>query len=303
MAIITERTAETGRITVNHKLCNQCGICIEICKDFSLVMKDGKVQISDTPLFGCIACGHCVAVCQRDAITLEGREVKASDFLPAIKNETLPGYEALSSLLRHRRSIRDFKDKRVEKGIIEKIIYAASTAPMGLPPSDVHISVLYGKQKVREFSFEFIDTLKKSKFMFSPVAMALMRPFMSKESYDMTRTFVPPLIDIMQKGKNENTNYLLYDAPVAMFFSAWLTDPADPYIAATYAMIAAESLGLGSCMIGSIAPFLKYGNKKLKTKYGIHPKMTQGIAVIFGYPKYKFHHTINRTFASVKWNE
>lgn len=301
MAIITERTAESGRVTVNHELCNQCGFCIEICKDFSLVLKDGKVQMSSTPLFGCIACGHCVAVCPHDAIYLEGREVKASDFLPGIKNESLPGFETLSMLLRHRRSIRDYRDKPVEKEIIEKILYAASTAPMGLPPSDVHVSVIYGKQKVREFSYEFIDTLQKAKFMFSSFAMALMRPFMSKASYDMTRTFVPPLIDIMQKGKEKDTDYLLYGAPVAMFFSGWLTDPADPYIAATYAMIAGESLGLGSCMIGSIAPFLKYGNKKLKARYGIHPKMTQGLVVIFGYPKYKFHRTIDRTFAKVKW--
>jgi nitroreductase len=171
---------------------------------------------------------------------------------------------------------------------------------MGIPPSDVQAVVLKGKENVREFSWDFIDLLGKSKPWFSPFSLALMRPFMNRQDYEMTRSFIPPLIDIMQKGKKEEKNWLLYDAPLAIYFNAWLTDPADPFINATYAMLAAESLGLGSCMIGSIGPFIRYGSKKFKQKWGIHPHTRYGLMVVFGYPKFRFHKAIRRSLARVQ---
>lgn len=299
MPILTERTREEGKVRVDEEKCNLCGLCIEICKDFSLEISGGKVRMSSSPLFGCIACGHCAAVCPVDAITVTGREMSPEDFIPLPDKTDRSGYEALYALLRSRRSIRDFREKAVEKETIDKIVDAASTAPMGIPPSDVQVVVLNGKEKVREFSWDFIDILIKSKFFFSPFSLALMRPFMKKTDYEMTKSFIPPLIQIMEKGKREGKNWLLYDAPLAMYFNSSVTDPADPYISATYAMIAAESLGLGSCMIGSIAPFVKYGAKSFKKKWGIHPNTRYGIVVVFGYPKYKFRKSIRRTFAKV----
>ena len=77
-------------------------------------------------------------------------------------------------------------------------------------------------------------------------------------------------------------------------------DPADPLISATYAMLAAEALGLGSCMIGTPAQFIKY-SKKLKKKYGIPERNTQGIMVIFGYPQVKFTRSIKRSLGGVRY--
>ena len=68
MAIITSRTNENGRITFIYEKCNSCGLCVKICKDFSLKMENGKPVLSNQALFGCVACGHCMAICQNDAI-------------------------------------------------------------------------------------------------------------------------------------------------------------------------------------------------------------------------------------------
>jgi nitroreductase len=83
------------------------------------------------------------------------------------------------------------------------------------------------------------------------------------------------------------------------FYGSPYSDPADAYIPATYAMLVAESLGLGTCMIGSINPFLKRGASSLKKKYKINPKNRNGIFLIIGYPKVKYHKGIKRTFAKV----
>ena len=73
----------------------------------------------------------------------------------------------------------------------------------------------------------------------------------------------------MDKGINK----INYDAPLAMYFyGSPYCDPADPIIAATYAMIAAETLGLGSCMLGAIHPFIQKGRKAAKFRNDHHIK-------------------------------
>ncbi|MGE5398639.1 MAG: nitroreductase family protein, partial [Chitinophagales bacterium] len=84
------------------------------------------------------------------------------------------------------------------------------------------------------------------------------------------------------------------------FYASPYADQVDPYIPATYAMLTAESLGLGCCMIGTIGYFMKY-EKKLSAKYGIPPRSTAGLAMIFGYPRFKYSHALKRTFAQVRY--
>jgi nitroreductase len=98
-------------------------------------------------------------------------------------------------------------------------------------------------------------------------------------------------------------NYVTYDAPVAMYFyGSPYCDPADPIIAATYAMIAAESLGLGTCMLGGVHPFIQKGKaaRKFREKYGIKYTSREGLIVIMGYPRVKYNKGIRRTFANVQ---
>ena len=272
MAIITSRTNENGRIAFIYEKCNSCGLCVKICKDFSLKMENDRPVLSDQALFGCVGCGHCMAVCPSNAIQISGRELSANDLIDLSEMENRPSYGQLKSLLIGRRSIRDFKDQEVREDLIEKIIEAAVSAPMGLPPSDVQLVVIEGKDKVREFSFDVIDYFSKVEWVFSPWLSWMWR-LMGKETYQVMKSFGTPLVKFMKDTKQKNENYLLYDAPLAMYFSASpYSDPSDPYIPATYAMLAAESLGLGSCMIGSVHPMIQYGAKKLKQKWNLPTK-------------------------------
>lgn len=301
MSVATSRTGtENARITIDHEKCTVCGLCVKVCKDFSLIIEDKTLKISEKPLFGCIGCAQCLAVCPHDAIMVEGRTLQPDDY-STLKKDRLPAYDQLYQMLLNRRSIRDFKDKPVAQEVIDKIMNLASTAPMGLPPSDVGVMVLNGKDKVRQFSFDFIDLLDRMKWMVSPASMALMRPFMSKDDYLMFKSFVLPMVGFFTKTKKQGENWLLYDAPLAMMFYGNMSDPTDPYIAATYATLAAESLGLGACMIGSVGPFLKNTGKDFKKKYGLPPKMRDSLIVIFGYPQVKFSKTVKRSFERVNY--
>ncbi|HSD63943.1 MAG TPA: nitroreductase family protein [Ignavibacteriaceae bacterium] len=301
MSIKTSRTSEKARVKIDFSQCSDCGLCSVVCKDLTLTMKNGKIQIDVNPVFGCVGCAQCVAVCPEDCIEIDGRTIVMDDFVPLTEFKTAADYKGLYSLMFKRRSTRDFKNKEIEQEIIDKIMLAASTSPMGIPPSDVEVVIFNGKEKVKAFSTDFLNYLESIKWMFSRWSMPFWKPFISKEDYEMFKSFLIPLINFLVERNKKGEDWLLYNAPLAMYFyGSPYADPADPYIPATYAMLAAETLGLGTCMIGSIHPFLKGKRAEvLKKKYKINPKNKQGIFVIMGYPKVKYHKGIKRTFAKV----
>lgn len=301
MTIKTSRVQGTANVTIDHSECSGCGLCVQVCCGAPLYMEDGRVQVDQTRLFGCIACGQCVAVCPQDCIAVTGRDMTVQDKAELGQLENRADYEQLYSLMLSRRSIRKFSSREVEQPVIEKILEAAVTAPMGIPPSDVEVLVIVGREKVRHFSDDAAQFIEKCKWFFSPAMLMLQRPFVGKEACELTKTFLSPMIDYMAEGRKHGEDILLHGAPLAMLFqSSPYADPADSYVAATYAMLAAHSLGLGSCMIGSVSPFVKQ-SRSIKEKYGISPKMTQGIIVIFGYSDIKFKRGIKRRFAKVKF--
>ena len=302
MAIPTSRTKEPAQIKIIADKCNGCGLCVSVCKDFSYKLENDKVILSSTPIFGCVGCGHCMAICPTHAIEIRGRELSPEDLFALPDREKAATYEQLLPLLQRRRSIREFKDEPVENDLVAKILDAATTAPMGLPPSDVNVLVLANQGKVRAFAQDFCVYLESMKWMVSDWFITLMRPFWGRENDEMFRGFIKPAINVFTGYMREGINVVNYDAPLAMYFyGSPYTDPADPIVAATYAMVAAESLGLGTCMLGSNHPFIQSGIKarKFRESHGIKYASREGLFVIFGYPKVKYHKGIRRTFASV----
>jgi len=302
MAIPTTRTKEKARIYIDTDKCTGCGTCVEVCKDFGLTLANGKAKVSETPWVGCIACGHCMAVCPCEAIAINGRTLSPSDMFDLPPVEKIANYEQLLALFKRRRSIREFTERNVEPEIVEKILQAAATSPMGIPPSDVNVLVFDTKEKNRKFSEDFCEYLKGMKWLVSNWFLLLMRPFWGKINDELFRKFMRPVFDIYIGKMEKGVNLLNYDAPLAIYFyGSPYADPADPIIAAITAMYAAESLGLGTCMIGSIHPLIQYGGKakKFRAKYGIKHKSQEGVFVIFGYPSVKYGKGLKRTFASV----
>lgn len=98
---------------------------------------------------------------------------------------------------------------------------------------------------------------------------------MSRANYDSLESFASTAIDTIIKVYEEGLNYLTFSAPLAMYFdSSPYADPVAPYIPATYAMLTAQSLGMGRCMLGTPHFILNFFGKKIKEKYGISSGMS-----------------------------
>jgi nitroreductase len=241
-----------------------------------------------------------MAVCPSGAIHVTGRRLDDAAAFPLPPLSERATADALEGLLQARRSARHYKEQEIERSTIVRLLAMASTAPMGFPPSEVGVVVINGREKVQALAKDLVDVFKKWLFLSTPVGSLILRLMMDKPSVEMMRNFVLPVARTIIDARKNNTDLLFYDAPCVILFHYPMKDTVDPAIACSFATIAAEGLGLGSCMIGTVAPALR-GNNKLKAKWGIPQKNIPSIAMTLGYPTINFPKGIHRCFASVEY--
>lgn len=292
-----------GSPSIEFERCTGCGACAAVCPDGVLALKDGKALAGEGIFLGCIACGHCVAICPENCISVEGRGMRPDDGIDFTRPDGVKaGFQDLSALFEARRSIREYSSRPVDREVVEQMLQAASMAPMGIPPSDVGVVVFRGQAQVAALSREAISTYRGLRRIFKPWALFLMRPFLKRNTYQTWRHFILPLAGELIEAADNGRDAFAYNAPLALLFhSGPYADAVDGAIAATYAMLAAEALGLGTCLLGVTAALNQ--NAQFRQKCGIPKGNTIGLGLIAGYPAHKYRRALRRRLGSVVWYE
>jgi nitroreductase len=160
-----------------------------------------------------------------------------------------------------RRSVRNYSDKEVSDEVIKEIIRAGTYAPTAVNKQPWRFVVVKNRQLIEEYD----DRAKK----------AFLAVYKDTDNPDLVR-----YVQYLSKP----TTQLFYGAPVLIlvFASPDVINDHDCALAAGNMMLAAQSLGVGSCWIG-LAGGLGYDMEFLK-EVGV-PEGHKLIApLIFGYP-------------------
>lgn len=132
----------TNSFKVNENTCVRCGLCVSDCVCTIIEMEDIPF-IAPTNLEKCIRCGHCQAICPTSSITLNGI---APEALPAAERPTTE--RIIESVIKNRRSVRNFSKDPVDKNILEKVIDIAAWAPIAINMRDMGFVIFNGREKV-----------------------------------------------------------------------------------------------------------------------------------------------------------
>jgi nitroreductase len=163
--------------------------------------------------------------------------------------------------IKSRRSIRSFEEKAVPEEAIQTLLEAATYAPTAMNLQPWKFTVVSSKSFMNNYS----DKTK-------PVLVKML----------------PDTGDNGFKNRLTSPQYNIFNnAPLAIFISGDKSQFAvnDCSMAAQNMMLAAYSLGLGSCWIGTAMAMA--ADSKVKAELGVPKDHQVYAAVIFGYPKDK----------------
>lgn len=245
-----------------------------------------------------------MAVCPRDAIRIEGRGLTADDVLPLPVSDERADFARLHALLQTRRSCRVFLPEAVPLADVHRILEAARTAPVSLPPSGVGVLILHGFAEVQSFRLALVDIIARRRWIFRAPTVWMLRVFLNRAQWRLLRSFVGPVLDSYLGLRPEvppGADTFFYRAPLALLFYASSTsDPADSTIAATQALLAAESLGYGTCFLGFPGHLLQM-DSRIKSNYGLPRWARPGLGLVIGKAAVPPVRGLRRHFAREDW--
>lgn len=294
------------QIVIEESTCKKCNLCIEVCPNKILQKdKDNAINANQNRISACFTCGQCMAICPTKSIKVEGLSYSQDFFeLPNQQNQD-EQENNFFNLISTRRAIRNFKEKAVEKAILEKIVKAISLAPPGFPPIKYEIIVVQDSQLIKKslpYMIELYDFLLAA--MSSPIKSLFVRKQVGKMRFRTIQEHLVPLLKMrLPNLKNGTEDTITRNAPAMILFLADKTDEdisEDIYIAATFGVLCAHALGLGASIMDIIPPAINK-KKELRRMFNLSDNQEVIASIILGYPQYKFQRGIRREIKKVIW--
>jgi len=185
--------------------------------------------------------------------------------------------------IKTRRSVKAYTDRPVSKELIEEILEAGRYAPSSLNAQPWEFAVVTDRSFIKEMTDSITKAMKRI-YSLTPVLR-----WVSKELRDERS------LAAVKKTATSAEDTVFYKAPVVIFIvsqAKGLNAGINCALSAQNMMLAAHSLGLGSCFIGR-GNFLQR-NKKFRKKIGLSKNHKIYATLIFGYPKDANQHVPQR---------
>jgi nitroreductase/NAD-dependent dihydropyrimidine dehydrogenase PreA subunit len=272
-----------GHFSVNTELCKKDGICSEVCPIGIIEFLDKNsfpslIQGADEL---CIGCGHCVAVCPHGAAAMDSMNAETCQ---TVRKDILPGSEEIQHFLKCRRSIRKYRNKLVERKILEDLVGIAGFAPSGHNSRPVRWLVVEKKTRVKYLAELVVDWMR---LMIT----------------DQPEIAGPMRLDRVVSAWEKGNDRVLRNAPhliVAYADKNFSHSQTSCIISLCYLEMAAASTGLGACWAG-------YFNRAASS----YPPLMQELglpsdhqcygAMMVGYRKYEYKRIPLRNEPQVVW--
>ncbi len=269
-------------IIVDKDKCTACGLCVKICHQRCMALTDSTVTINHEL---CSTCTQCIAVCHQQALSWDRVPPVAYD------KARLPTPGQLAELFKERRTIRFFKEDKIERALLEEIVGSGIYAP----------TTNYSLRAVVVDDEGLIEELERISVKFH---LRIYKLFVKPRIVFNLISRITPALNPKIKAKFESRRRDFF-SPAAMVFIVGdqrihLSEPSAHY--ALYNMILyAKVKGIGSCLWGAGKIALGRG-KAAKERLGLHRDEHILGVLLLGYPAVKFANKVEGKALSIQWN-
>jgi nitroreductase len=203
---------------------------------------------------------------------------------PQIRNELLIDLEQAEQFLRSRRSIRNYRDKPVERDKLNKLIQVSGYAPSAHNARPVHFLIIENKTEVKRLSGLVVDWMRVT----------------IKEAPALTKTFhFDRVVALWERGKDpicRNAPHLI----IAHAAEKARLAQVDCTLALAYAELIALPLGLGTTWAGYVMIATIFYPPLIEALNLPEGHKCFGVMMV-GYPKFKFVRMPLRNPPAVAW--
>jgi nitroreductase/NAD-dependent dihydropyrimidine dehydrogenase PreA subunit len=258
---------------VQTELCTQCGLCAGDCPSGIINLKTGHPAIAPDREKYCLRCEHCMAICPTGAISILGVHPEELQPLP----ERFPSLPALETLIRSRRSVRNFEDENVDAELLNHILEVAWQAPTGKNDRQVRFTVVDDRIKMAALREKVMSGIeRKAQENLLPDELSYYAVF--------ARRWKEKKIDMIFRGA---PHLLIATAPASC------TSPyEDCLIALATFDLFAQANGIGTTWVAYAKWAIHEILPELKEELGIPADHVFGFALIFGKPAIQYARTV-----------
>lgn len=280
---------EENKIEIDRDLCNGCGLCVTVCPTGTISLIDGKAAASGGES---IFCGHCEAVCPQEAIHVTAIDEEMSRFktFTADKQWLPPGKYNTSGLVRlmsSRRSCRCFTDQPVDRAVLEDLMKIGITAPSGTNSQSWTFTILPTRKAVAAFAEHVASFFRRLNLTAEKTMLRLFLKLIGKGELDAYyRGYYRKVKEALEEWHRSGKDRLFHGSTAAILIGSKpaASCPAeDALLAAQNILLAAHSMGLGSCLIGYAVAAMKK-DSSIQQAMGIPSEEDIHAVIALGYP-------------------
>ena len=270
------------KFTIDKQKCTKCGFCVNDCPAGIISMNTVYPAIATEQEAACFKCQHCLAVCPTGAISILGNKPEHSQPLKG----NMPDPDRLETLIKGRRSVRQYRDENLAPELIQRLLDVALHAPTGHNARRVRFTAIDDKEVMARFREE---------------AMQGMMRVVRENRLPAGMTFVAELVSLWEEHR---VDMVFRGAPHLIVASApksGVTSEADCLIALSYFELFAQSLGVGTVWNGIATLAFNELVPELRKTLGIPDRHLIGYAVAFGKPAVNYHRTVEHDRTSIAY--
>ena len=276
------------QVIIDKEKCTGCGVCVSICPYRAIDVLDG---VAEYILEDCFLCGQCQAVCPEDAVQLPSLALELGLFTVEEKNTAVPpgttDSSELVSLMRSRRSCRKYLDKAVDLAMLEDLVKIGTTAPSGTNSQSWNFIILPTIEDVHVLGGMVAGYYRKLNQLAEKPFLRFIMKMIGQDSLEQYyRRYHDSVADALREWDEKGTDRLFHGAVAAILVTGKkaASCPAEDALLATQnILLAAHTMGLGSCLIGFVVEAMRR-DPKLRRQLGIPEGEKIYSVIALGYP-------------------